>query len=189
MNRKGKAVCALLLVQLLAWGVFVPTADAGGLKRLSAQTRRFDGGLDVTSAAPLTGGLGGLVVYTKSFSIPAPKAGQQAVVFITVDATAEEGDSATALALGCQIDSNPCSAAGLFGLSGWVRLDRTPSELDTNGIHYTWCTKVSSGAHTATVRIASSDGTNAVGAQEYHFFIDRTELKTSTADDCELGAP
>ena len=186
MERKGKAVCALLLVQLLAWGVFVPTADAGKLVRLSAQSRRWDGGWDSTSTNSAGGGV---VIYTKSFSIPAPKAGQQAVVFVTVSATAEEGSSATALWLGCQIDSNPCSAAGIFGLSGWVIIQKTTTELDTNGIHYTWCTKVSSGAHTATVRIASSDGTTLVGAQEYHFLIDRTELKTSTADDCELGAP
>ena len=90
MNRKGKAVCALLLVQLLAWGVFVPTADAGKLVRVSAQFRLFAGGVDTTTAVPsATPGAGGVQVYSKSFSIPAPKAGQQAVVFITMAGTGQ----------------------------------------------------------------------------------------------------
>src|SRR3989338_595347 len=82
MNHKGKAVCALLLVQLLAWGVFVPSADAGKLIRPPAQFRYFNEGEAGTSA---TAAAGGLVIYTKSFSIPTPaKSSQRPVVFITV---------------------------------------------------------------------------------------------------------
>ena len=195
MNRKGKAVCALLLVQLLAWGVFVPTADAGKLVRLSAQFRRFDSLIDATSAAPsATPGAGGVQVYSKSFSIPAPASGQQAVVFITVMGTAQHGGGAnTAVLVSCVLDGSFCNpgANPVTGVpAGWATLlydfgDTT----QRNVVNYTWCAKVSSGTHTATIRMASQDGLNSVVLWHAHFFIDRTELKTSTADDCELGAP
>ena len=191
MNRKGKAVCALLLVQLLAWGVFVPPADAGGLKRLSAQFRRFAGDFDTTTAGPsTTPGAGGIQVYSKSFTIPAPKAGQQAVVFITMTGTAEQF-AGTFVEFSCTVDSSFCNGGGnAAGTAGWVTLmTDLEGSVQVYGVQYTWCAKVSSGAHTATVRMASTNGTNGVFLHNAHFFIDRTELKTSTADDCELGAP
>ena len=191
MNRKGKVICALLLVQLLAWGVFVPTADAGGLKRLSAQFRRFAVDSDSTTAgASSTPGAGGIQVYSKSFTIPAPKAGQQAVVFITMTGTAEQF-AGTFVEFSCTVDSSFCNGGGnAAGTAGWVTLmTDLEGSVQVYGVQYTWCAKVSSGAHTATVRMASTNGTNGVFLHNAHFFIDRTELKTSTADDCELGAP
>jgi len=192
MNRKGKAVCALLLVQLLAWGVFVPTADAGKLVRVSAQFRLFAGGVDTTTAVPsATPGAGGVQVYSKSFTIAAPKAGQQAVVFITMAGTGQVPAGQRSY-FSCQIDSSFCNAGAdpLGAPNGWVglQLNFSSGTTDIYGVHYTWCAKVSPGAHTATIRMASAVGVDAVALWNAHFFIDRTELKTSTADDCELGA-
>ena len=185
MNRKGKTVCALLLVQLLAWGVFVPTADAGKLVRLAAQSRQWGGSWDSTSTAPAGGGV---VIYTKSFTIPAPKAGQQAVVFVGMAAAIEQ-DAGPFITFKCEIDGNPCNSGSRSGLpAGWIYLQNSAVNTHFAGVAYTWCAKVSSGAHTATVRMASSDGTN-VYLTTAHFFIDRTELKASTADDCETGTP
>ena len=192
MNRRGKAVCALLLVQLLAWGVLVRTADAKGLVRLSSQFRRFTGSVDSTTAAPsTTPGAGGVQVYTKSFTIPTPKtSGQQQVVFITMTGTAQQF-AGTFVEFSCTVDSSFCNGGGnAAGTAGWVTLmTDLEGSVQVYGVQYTWCAKVSSGAHTATVRMASTNGTNGVFLHNAHFFIDRTELKTSTADDCELGAP
>src|SRR3989304_276344 len=121
MNRKGKVICALLLVQLLAWGVFVPTADAGGLKRLSAQFRRFAVDYDFTTAgASSTPGTGGIQVYTKSFNIPTPKSGQQAVVFVTISATIDTTGNLSLFS--CEIDAAFCNPGigAPVGSYGWV---------------------------------------------------------------------
>ncbi len=193
MNRKGKAVCALLLVQLLAWGVFVPSADAKGPIRLSAQFRKFDGGLQSTSLAPsATPGAGGVLIYTKSFSIPTPKtSGQQPVVFITMTAAGQVAANQWSF-FSCEIDSSFCNpGANPNGLpAGWVGLQYDlEAAFQAHGFHYTWCAKVSPGAHTATIRMASSSGAGLVYLWNAHFFIDRGEFKASTADDCEAGAP
>ncbi len=193
MNRKGKAVCALLLVQFLAWGAFVPTADAKGLVRLSAQFRRFDGSEDLTSAVPsITPGAGGVQVYTKSFSIPTPKtSGQQPVVFITMTGQAEQSAGGIFVEFTCTVDSSFCNGgSNVSAAAGWVTLmTGLDASVQIHGVHYTWCAKVNPGTHTATVRMASSNGTSVVSLHNAHFFIDRTELKASTADDCELGLP
>src|SRR3989304_4724102 len=161
MGRKGKAVCALLLVQLLAWGVFVPTADAGKLVRLSSQFRRFAVDYDSTTAgASSTPGTGGIQVYTKSFSIPTPASGQQAVVFITMTGTAEQFPNPF-VEFSCTVDSSFCNGGGnAAGTPGWVTLmTDLEGSVQVYGVQYTWCAKVSSGAHTATVRMASKNGT------------------------------
>ena len=193
MRGKGKAVCALLLVQLLAWGVFVPTADAGKLFRLSAQFRRFATDMDsTTAAASSTPGAGGIQVYTKSVSIPAPASGMQAVVFVTVEAVIyAPGDPGGFSAFSCTIDAafcNPGQDAAL-GYVGWVLTEYPYGAAPLHTFQYTWCAKVSPGAHTATVRMASLTEGSEIQFVLAHFFIDRTELKASTADDCELGAP
>ena len=190
MNRKGKVICALLLVQLLAWGVFVPTADAGGLKRLSAQFRRFAVDSDFTTAgASSTPGTGGIQVYTKSFNIPTPASGQQAVVFVTISATIDTTGNLSLFS--CQIDAAFCNPGigAPVGSYGWV-ITEAPKDAaeQLRTFQYTWCAKVSSGTHTASIRMAS-DGAAVVSMWAAHFYIDRTELKASTADDCELGAP
>src|SRR3972149_10872369 len=141
MRGKGKAVCALLLVQLLAWGVFVPSADAGGLKRLSAQFRRFAVDYDSTTAGT---GTGGLVVYTKSFTIPAPKAGQQAVVFITISATIDTTGNLSLFS--CQIDAAFCNPGigAPVGSYGWVVTEAPKDAAEQlRTFQYTWCAKVS----------------------------------------------
>jgi len=185
MNHKGKAVCALLLVQLLAWGVFVPSADAGKLIRLSAQFRYFNEGEAGTSA---TAAAGGLVIYTKSFSIPTPaKSSQRPVVFITVTGTGDVhgGES---LLMSCAIDGAFCNPQSSGAAAGWVNLLTDEADLHDNAVHYTWCAQVSPGSHTATVRMASAGGADDVFLDAAHFFIDRTEFTTSSADDCEQGA-
>ena len=182
MNRKGKAVCALLLVQLLAWGVFVPTADAGKLVRVSAQFRRSDGSFDLINTMPGAGGTGGQVVYSRSFSIPAPPSGQQNVLFVSMWATSEQLPGTLAM-FSCNIDGTQCNARGWISLAtAFDPGGETPS------VSYQWCAKVSPGTHTAEVRMASSSGDNIL-LYNAHFFIDRTTIKASTADDCEVGAP
>ncbi len=190
MKSNARTILTTVTVALLVWGLMPPlTAEAGPLVRLAAQFRRFDGTLDITTAAPLAGGTGGLEVYTRAFGVPKPPSGQQAVVFITVSATAEEATTGSPnLFLACLIDSIPCNPGGLF-VPGWVAIQNTPNELDSNGIYYTWCAKVSRGPHTASIRIASSDGINPVGMQEAHFYIDRTTLPRSATGDCEVGLP
>ncbi len=184
MNRKARAICA----SLLAVGIFFPSADAGNLVRLSAQFRRFDGGLDSTTAAPsATPGTGGIPVYTKSFNVPAPPRGQRAVVFITMEALGDTADNA--IAFSCEIDGAFCNPGNTFTVpSGWIVLGfHSPDELAAP-VSYTWCAKVSPGPHTASIRMASRDGP-AVNLFSGHFYIDRTTLKKSTPNDCELGAP
>ena len=190
MERKGKAVCALLLVQLLAWGVFVPTADAGKMVRVSSQFRRFADDFDSTTANEAAGGI---VVYTKSFSIPTPKtSGMQPVVYITLAAHAEQF-SGTRIMFKCEIDGTACNTGTVIGGSGtpgWIALILDlESQAQAYGVDYTWCAKVSPGTRTATIRMASVNGTDGVFLAGAHFYIDRTEFKASTADDCELGAP
>ena len=191
MERKGKAVCALLLVQLLAWGVFVPTADAGKLIRVSSQFRRFNNDFDYTSAAPSsTPGAGGLQVYTKTFSVPTPKtSGQQPVVYVTISTALFTTGLYSAFS--CEVDGafcNPGTEAGL-GATGWV-LTEYPFNGDDQlrTFEYTWCAKVAPGTRTVSIRMAS-DGSASVYMWSAHFNIDRTEFKASTDDDCEAGAP
>jgi len=192
MERKGKAVCALLLVQLLAWGVFVPTADAGKLIRVSSQFRRFNNDFDYTSAAPSsTPGAGGLQVYTKTFSVPTPKtSGQQPVVFVTIS-TLLFTRGATFSAFSCEVDGAFCNPGEELGrgLIGWVITeDPFDGANQARTFHYTWCAKVDPGTHMVSIRMASG-GVDEVFIWSAHFYIDRTEFKASTADDCELGAP
>jgi len=188
MNRKGKAVCALLLVQLLAWGVFVPTADAGKMVRVSSQFRRFADDFDSTTANEAAGGI---VVYTKSFSIPTPKtSGMQPVVFVTISAVLNTQGQFSHIS--CEVDGAFCNAGRdpFFGPSGagWVITEIPLDSADQlRTFEYTWCAKVSPGTHTVSIRMAS-DGSSIVDMWNAHFYIDRTEFKASTADDCELGA-
>ena len=192
MNRKGKAFCALVLVQLLAWGVFVPTADAGGLKRLSAQFRRFAGDADETTAAlSSTPSTGGIQIYTKTFNVPTPKtSGQQPVVFVTIAAVLFTTGGFSHFS--CEVDGAFCNAGRdpFFGTSGagWVITEIPLDSADQlRTFEYTWCAKVAPGTHTVSLRMAS-DGSSVVDMWNAHFYIDRTEFKASTADDCELGA-
>lgn len=193
MKAKGKAVCALLLVQLLAWGVFVPTADAGKLIRVSSQFTRFDGTNDSTTAdSDPTPGAGGVVVYTKSFSVPSPrKSGQQPVVYITMNGTAQHG-TATGVLASCQIDGSFCNSGAPstgFYPGGWTGLlFDFASTSQRNHVNYTWCVKVSPGTHTVSIRLASQDGATNVFLWHAHYFIDRTEIGSATADDCEVGS-
>jgi len=181
-----------VLVQLLAWGVFVPTADAGGLKRLSAQFRRFAGDADETTAAlSSTPSTGGIQIYTKTFNVPTPKtSGQQPVVFVTIAAVLFTTGGFSHFS--CEVDGAFCNAGRdpFFGTSGagWVITEIPLDSADQlRTFEYTWCAKVSPGTHTVSIRMAS-DGSSIVDMWNAHFYIDRTEFKASTADDCELGA-
>lgn len=186
MNPKTKALVSLILVELLLCGMVPAPAEAGKLIRVSAQFRRFDGSFDTVNTTPAAGGTGGQVIYSRAFSVPAPPTGQQAVVFVGFWATTELLPGTLAL-FSCNIDGTPCNGGG--APSGWISLAAAfDAGGETPAVNYQWCAKVSPGAHTAEVRMASSAGDNIL-LYNAHFSIDRTTIKTSTPDDCESGTP
>jgi len=182
MTRTKKALVSLILVELLLWGMLPPPAEAGKLVRVSAQYRRFDGSFDTINEMPGPSGTLGQVIYTRSFSIPTPPSGQQNVLFVSLWATAEQLPGTLAM-FSCSVDGTQCHATGWISLASVFN-----SGGETPSVSYQWCTKVSPGTHTLEVRMASSSGDNIL-LYNAHFFIDRTTIKASTVDDCELGSP
>ena len=200
MTGKARAILTTVLVVFLAWGLMpLPRVDAGQLVRLSAQFRTFgDIEPDATTALPSgSPSTGGIIVYSKPFRIPAPPAGQQAVVFITMVGTAQHGVGAGVPPAGvlasCEIDGNFCNAAngngGLFHPAGWVPLlSNFNASVQRNVVHYTWCAKVSPGPHIAEIRLASQDE-GGVFLEASHYYLDRTTLPRNSTADCEVGMP
>jgi len=187
MKANPKALVSLILVQLLLWGmVLLPSGEAGTLVRVAAQFRQFDGTLTQTSTTPSAGGV---VVWTKSFKIPAPPSGQQPVVFITVSAT-RSADDLAAVALNCTINGTNCNGGNaLASEPGWILATVYDPDFHGGAFTYIWCTKVNPGTHTAVIRVASDDGSESANFWGAHFYIDRATFPEGSADACTQGAP
>jgi hypothetical protein len=116
---------------------------ASTLHRLSAEFQNFDSGVSEieTTAAPLAGGLGGLVTYSKTLSIPFD------VVYVTFSAQGDtHGGAALSLSANitdaaavrtvCQpMAGSDTGGGGTAGPNGWMTLNKLPTNptVDTTG--------------------------------------------------------
>jgi hypothetical protein len=156
-------------------------------------------------ALPLTGGLGGTVVYNKTLFIP------RNVLFVTFAGTADVHGGA-ALLMSCVIDpgtpnSRPCRPEG-GSPTGWITLQKLPltsltatttpptncnngsggsADCHDNAVNYSWCTNVTRGVHTVQLRLATSGPTavlaNSVFYERATIYIDNAGKKLDDDDD------
>lgn len=166
------AFTGLLITGMAGW------VSAQDVDRLAA-TKQYDGER-ITSVPAGVIGTDGLLVYSKAVFVPG-KVTETAALFVTFSGTGDTHGGA-ALLMSCYVDfpAVPCMT-GDTGAgpnpSGWVTLQKTPAgtgatncndgsggdgDCHDNSVTYTWCTRVTAGAHTVNLSLASSDGVSNV---------------------------
>lgn len=129
-----------------------------------------------TTLPATSGGLGGIAVYTKTFTlIPA----NQHTVFITLSTTGDGHGGASNL-FSASVNGRVCNNGdeGASGApAGWIPLQKHGGgdDLHDNGIYYTWCCTDGvrpGGANTVEIRLASSIAGQYVFIERSHFYID-----------------
>ncbi len=130
-------------------------------------------------------GMGGMPVYTKTFTLPA----SQKTVFITLSSTGD-GHGGAAHWYSASVNGVVCNkgneGAG-FAPGGWIPLQKhknsTPGgdggggigDLHDNGIYYTWCCTEGvrpGGSNTVQIKMASSIAGQIVFMERSHFYVD-----------------
>jgi hypothetical protein len=178
-----------MILRLAGAGVGVAALALAAMPVVSAQSamRAFSAEFNAfgfeffTGAAPAAGGLGGLLIYSKSITVPS----NSKTLVITVTATGDNHGSAVKY-LSCNVDGVVCTAGGsgtTGAPSGWI----ASSNVGANDWHdnqetYTWCKALSSGAHTVNLRLASS-ATAGVFLESVYVYI------SGNKSACVAGTP
>jgi len=182
---------------LFPLGMRIPTAQAqANLTRLSAEYRYWNEGEAMSSSAPAAGGLGGSVVYQKTVFVPS----STMTVYLTISATGDTHFgaglllSATYTNASSELPFNPEAGQAESLPTGWLTAQKHfnydvtynggmsggdggggNGDMHDNGIYYTWCVKLGTGAHTFKIRLASTNG-QSVFFEKAYFYIDATPL-------------
>ncbi len=158
---------------LLALGVWMPLdTHAQDINRLASQFTRFDGTEVSTNVAPSAGGSGGITIFSKTVFVSA-FISQTPVVFVTMSATGD-GHGGAAHNFSCFVGTLCNSGFGNGTPSGWIQLQKhnATDDLHDNNINYTWCKVTTPGAHTVSIKMASSISGSFVFLETAHFFVD-----------------
>lgn len=219
MKRHRQLIPATLLMGLCVAGIStsVSAQAPGPVHRFSAEFQFTPGiggaGEVFTTAAPLPGGAGGTVTYSKTLFVP------DHTLYVTITATGDAHTvvrgrgvaSVTSLLMTCTVNGVVCqSGSGLFtaGPPGWVTLLKLPppaapagcnggigdggggpADCHDNNFAYTWCTPITPGPQSVQLKLASSPGGdgNFVFYERAHIYIDGTPNPNSP-DGCKAAA-
>ena len=145
------------------------------------------GSEQVTTAAALPLGGGGMPIYTKTFNLPS----NQQTVFITLSTTGDTHGGAaswfTASVNG--VVCNKGNEGSGFAPTGWIPLQKNGpggfgiGDLHDNSIYYTWCCIEGvkpGGLNTAQIKMASSISTEPVFIERSHFYVDSCKPRLCT---------
>ena len=139
-------------------------------------------------------GTGGTLVYTKTLFVP------RRTLFVTFSGTGD-GHGGAALLMACLVDGVPCRPEG-GSPTGWITLQKVPTspaipttgnncnnggggtaDCHDNAVNYSWCTNVTRGVHTVTLRLASSILAQPVFYERATIYIDNAGKKLDDDDD------
>ncbi|MFL6260341.1 MAG: hypothetical protein ACJ76Y_11565 [Thermoanaerobaculia bacterium] len=177
MKVRPTHVMALAFTILIAFACVPPQT----LLRHVAEYRFGPEQFTTVTGGPL--GSGGIVVYTKSFSVPS----DQRTLFVTLSTTGDGHGGAvhwyTATVNGRVCNQGDDGASG--APAGWIPLQKAADDADLhdNSIYYTWCChdNVKPGAvNTVEIKLASSIPSQPVWMERSHFYIDSVSTNLCT---------